>query len=694
MKRLLLCLVFLTLTISACGIADQEPTPVPDPTVRPVDPTSSLLPPTQPAGESESRCGDGVCDGPETAENCPEDCAAATADPQPTPVSAEVDARSGEEAGTYWVTNPTSGVELFTRVMRPDDWDGEPLPTLVIIPGGTDPGSAITEGEISRRALERGFVVVAFDPEGRGNSDGEETYSGFTHQDGLATVISFAAALPEVDAERMGMISFSYGVTLASGVLARYPELPIRFYIDWEGPADRRDTTLGCTPSRNYDWPPCDDDEAWAQREAVTFIAQVEIPYQRVQMANDHAQPDVSHAVNMVNAAVEGAPPWVRLNNYAPNETYDPDNPPAMLPNRSEVSLDERLLNTAEEMLEMTETSGTNTDVTPVYVTVATHVEEQLPLPCGESPSDRCCQEYDRFRANLIAYADLFLEYGVKWNLQPNVELLRLTDLCETDELRAETTDGQSILPYLIDEKSVMVDAHAHPHQGHNYADVMEQLHLYGVPQEMLTVVGGCYTGEAEQLTTFEAGWQGEAFPDVVWRPLLYTFPAVVGHPVEAEDYSSGMWKPAGFDWNPLEGEMGDLYYTHDPSRRMAMVGSGFVHSCALGHDQAYFYYASDYVEQLVAYIESGRAPGDRLYTASIATNQQHTDDPETYLPTVEAQLQALQDEVDAGKVIYVHYQELLEIWETEYGSQPNTFRLDQFDRADFTCDGEGHQIP
>jgi hypothetical protein len=210
----------------------------------------------------------------------------------------------------------------------------------------------------------------------------------------------------------------------------------------------------------------------------------------------------------------------------------------------------------------------------------------------------------------------------------------------------------------------------------------------------MLTVVGGCYTGEAEQLATFEAGWRGEQYPDVVWRPLLYTFPAVVNHPVEAEDYSSGMWKPAGFDYNPLEGKEGARYYTHDPSKRMTRVGSGFVHSCALGHDQGYFYYASDYVEQLVQYIADGRAEGGKLYTASIATTQQHVNEPDTYLPHIEAQLQALEDEVTSGQVIYVHYQELPEIWETQYDGEPNIFRLDQVAAADFTCDGNGHRVP
>jgi pimeloyl-ACP methyl ester carboxylesterase len=315
--------------------------------------------PSPTAGKSERRCGDGVCDGPEDAEVCPEDCAPATAAAETPTRSPEAGgARPGEEEGTYWVTNPTSGVELFTTVMLPDDWDGQPLPTLVIIPGGDDDSSGIIEGGIGQRATERGYAVVAFDADGRGRSGGEESYNGFTHQDGLAAVITFAADLPAVDADRIGLMSFSYGVTIASGVLARYPELPVRFFIDWEGPADRYDTTVGCKPSPAYDWPACEDDAAWAEREALTFIREVQVPYQRVQNQKDHVQPDVSHAVYMVNAAVEGAPPWVRLNDHSPNQTYDPDAPPEMRSARGGPTLDEVMLGYVEELFEMTTSAG------------------------------------------------------------------------------------------------------------------------------------------------------------------------------------------------------------------------------------------------------------------------------------------------------------------------------------------------
>ncbi len=55
------------------------------------------------------------------------------------------------------------------------------------------------------------------------------------------------------------------------------------------------------------------------------------VPYQRVQSEQDHVQPNNNHAIDIVNAAVASGVPWVRLNEYPPNQTYDVNNPPAML---------------------------------------------------------------------------------------------------------------------------------------------------------------------------------------------------------------------------------------------------------------------------------------------------------------------------------------------------------------------------
>jgi len=247
---------------------------------------------------------------------------------------------SKTEKNEYRVINPSSGAALHVQIFFPDTWDGnERLPALILVPGGNHTSEIFLQknlrGKNSVTELnDAGIVAVLFDPDGRGSSEGEENLNGFIHQDGLAAVIRFAASLEGIDATRIGLASRSFGVTMASGALARHPDLPIQFLIDWEGPADRNDIG-GCDSSKTghlRGLVSCENETFWSQREAVTFIRQIRVPYQRIQSEKDHAQPDTRHALLMVNAAVEGGVPWVRLNDDPPNQTYDLENPPAMLP--------------------------------------------------------------------------------------------------------------------------------------------------------------------------------------------------------------------------------------------------------------------------------------------------------------------------------------------------------------------------
>jgi len=239
----------------------------------------------------------------------------------------------------FWVTNPTSGTKLYVQAFYPNDWNGtDALPALVLMPGGI----AESDPQKAARLSGRGFLVIIFDADGRGMSEGTEDYNGHITQDGLAAVINAAFALPGLDAARFGLVSYSYGVTASTGALARHPDLPIKFYIDWEGPVDRNYTT-GCRSNRaeGIQWQPCTDDSWWSEREAIEFIGSVRVPYQRVQSQSDHVQPNNNHAIDIVNAAVAGDAPWVRLNEYEPNRTYDVNHPPAMLPDTQDRSIDQ-----------------------------------------------------------------------------------------------------------------------------------------------------------------------------------------------------------------------------------------------------------------------------------------------------------------------------------------------------------------
>ncbi len=244
-------------------------------------------------------------------------------------------------ADRYGVQNPASGVDLLVQVIRPVAYTGGRFPALVLVPGGRGDSSGFLRptpgGSEAQQLADRGFVVVVFDPDGRGESEGMEDDNGTVHQDGLAAVIRFAAALPEVDAARVGLVSYSYGVTMATGSLARHPDLTVLFFIDWEGPANRNDTG-GCDADKlgHLQGHPCTDEAFWSEREASTFMLSIDVPYQRLQSRIDHVQPDIDHALLLVANATSaefgghGRSPWSRLNDLPPNRVYTDANPPPL----------------------------------------------------------------------------------------------------------------------------------------------------------------------------------------------------------------------------------------------------------------------------------------------------------------------------------------------------------------------------
>jgi len=144
---------------------------------------------------------------------------------------------------------------------------------------------------------------------------------------------------------------------MASGALARYPDLPVLFLIDWEGPANRDDTG-GCDADKlgHLQEHDCCDHAFWRQREAARFALEMRVPYLRLQSEADHVQPDNAHAFLMVNSATakefggDGRSVWTRLNDLPPNQVYDPNQPPKLIAEERSGLIDQMMFDAVNEM--------------------------------------------------------------------------------------------------------------------------------------------------------------------------------------------------------------------------------------------------------------------------------------------------------------------------------------------------------
>ena len=313
-----------------------------------------------------------------------------------------------------WIPAPNGNL-LYTRVLRPVPslYPGMNFPAVVVVPGGTNgPGAPAADRSEYRMLASNGFVVACFNPEGRGTtntpgnllSQGTENYNGFVHQADLKAVIEYVACQSGVDTNNIGVQTTSYGVAIGAGCLGRYPDLPVNYLVDGEGPHDNRVITfydagreISVGGHRSTVTDPSPSNVAfWAEREAVRYVGAFRGRYLRIQAYADHAQDAgyFRHALEMINAATKplyggtGSNRWTRMNGSdltnEMNVVY-PTNNPSGYPAWLSGHLSDHTNVTARYILEMAALSTQTVSLCPVYPSTNTGFQFQLSGIAGES---------------------------------------------------------------------------------------------------------------------------------------------------------------------------------------------------------------------------------------------------------------------------------------------------------------------
>ncbi|UCG43297.1 MAG: PQQ-binding-like beta-propeller repeat protein [candidate division WOR-3 bacterium] len=272
-------------------------------------------------------------------------------------------------AETLRIYNPSSDCSLYVHVHRPAYASPDnPLPAVILVPGLTNPGTVFDQNRFADNIASDGFVVMHFDPEGRGRTGAfPEDYGGHVHQDGLRSCLEAVAARGDVDAEAVGLLTVTDGVTMATGMIARHRQAPqVKFLLDYEGPADRHQTS---TDSGGHIPVPVDSEAFWVQREAARFIKQLPSIYLRMQTAQDGHSGGLgnTHCIALIDSATHttfggsGKAAWTRVNDSVmnePNRTYTLGNPPRYIPEAHEVQNGFRYLVYLHELAGMRIQSG------------------------------------------------------------------------------------------------------------------------------------------------------------------------------------------------------------------------------------------------------------------------------------------------------------------------------------------------
>ncbi len=342
---------------------------------------------------------------------------------------------------------------------------------------------------------------------------------------------------------------------------------------------------------------------------------------------------------------------------------------------------------------------GGSTAITPVYVAFAGHIEDSASYTGLPN-----CNIYEQKRTDLLTFAAKMAATDAAFNLQIEYEWLLGAKNCETTQLMA-STNGKNIIDYLVETYGFEIDAHQEggwdwldpkdtKPATDNYADVR---YLGGQISSYITeTVGGWVwdhtdtygTPPRNQFDHLDVGQHTtqiiddlyQAAIDFTWQPEILTFAVGEQHHegnFGEDDDTSGIWKPAG---------EGADFLTHDAGKRMIYIGAGMQHANWGGNcNDNDFEDAADYVKVLVNYLQSGKATGGKMYTCTIGLPQGvmfGTSD-DQLLWSMITELQPL---VDEGRVVYANFTEMVEIWQNQYGSEPNIYTYDNISSQDYTC--------
>lgn len=279
----------------------------------------------------------------------------------------------------------------------------------------------------------------------------------------------------------------------------------------------------------------------------------------------------------------------------------------------------------------------------PIYLTIVSHNEEPASGRYPDFVNDEAAFWEDR--AAILQFATAVTEAGAAYDWQSDWNFLQAVAKYDhgTDD-----TNGKNIVQFLKEDLGVAIDPHAHETR-YNYADVAYLIEQLGV--EPSGVVGGylVYPVAASKL-------------EYLWEPITSTLDSTYqwqaellwggGSPSHTNDYNvSGMWRPSS----------AEQYLESSETAPLPNIG-GYLGTW-------------DGVADLLAKQEAGELESGKMYTATVMVDQDEMN-AETIASTI-AQIQAYQDEVASGTIQWINLADALEIWQTQYYSDPNIYSAD-----------------
>jgi hypothetical protein len=279
----------------------------------------------------------------------------------------------------------------------------------------------------------------------------------------------------------------------------------------------------------------------------------------------------------------------------------------------------------------------------PIYVSIVTHNEEPL---SGLYPDFVAAEAaFWEHRAKVVEFARMLAEEGVEYNYQSDWNFLQAAAMYDTG---TGSTNGKNFLRFLKEDLGFGIDPHAHE-TSRNYADVAFLIENLGV--EPSNIVGGllCFppvSSKLEYLRDTLHGWNY----DYDWKAEVLWGGSTMLHQNEDSLWISGIWKPRD----------NFHFLSHDDQAPLPYIGG--------------FKPRWEGLDSLLSLQAAGELTEGRIYTQSIMIAQINLVSNPGSVEEYRQKIIEYAPYVDAGLLYWVQLGEVIDVWHSEYDSQPNLY--------------------
>ena len=294
-----------------------------------------------------------------------------------------------------------------------------------------------------------------------------------------------------------------------------------------------------------------------------------------------------------------------------------------------------------------------NAQTPKLYITLVSHNEDNIGYNTNSI-------SYYNNRVKLVNICNILQTKGVKYNYGSDYSALQAIAVLDTG-LIILSTNGKNLVKWMKEDKGVECDPHSHESL-YNYADIHYLMSQLGITPSN-TMSGYLYDAlqNGNAWDSYQNGVTGLFYPSYTWHPQAMWGGATSGHVNDPHFF--GVFKPQSMN----------NYFVHDSLNTLITIGAG----CPIKLENTTTVgYVDSIIDNIVSNLQTSVWPANGIYTQAIFFNEGKVNQP-WFMPLLNKVIDSVNVHVVNGTVEWKNLSDIVNIWQTSFGSAPYAFGCD-----------------